>query len=310
MAAVHNQNAQQLLREVGQRAHRVPHGVVIAVDLVVAGQVAAVSRDVVARHVACAVKLAHAAYLFVCHFSAARKHVIGHIVYIKVFTNYIAVACVIKVDKEPRIRQAHLIHHAARKARALEAQSICRLKALTLAPAVAREGVVNRQRSPKTVLPVEVPAVKVAATAHENLGLGRPAAHRGQAVWLDRHVVVHDPKPIGAQVIGNAHARRKAAGPAGVLGHGMIDHTVHAALGIWIVGRLAPALPHPGREIPQHRSRFWRVLVVHHHDAPRGLVQPQDRIQQPGEQVLPLEGHYDDRGPLHEHPLVAFAALL
>ena len=113
----------------------------------------------------------------------------------------------------------------------------------------------------------------------------------------NEHVVVHDPKPLGSQLIGALNAGRKAAGAARVLKLRGINHAVEASLGI----RFVIAAPKGGATLAEFRHHLFGgggVLVVNDYDAPGGIVKCGDGIEKVCEHFLALIGDHDEREAL------------
>ena len=89
------------------------NGTVIAVDLHVAGQVAAVTHDVVAIGVTGGIELAFAGDIPVRDGAGALEHHIGDYDGREVLAGDIAIAGVIAVDKETSVGQADLVDNTA-----------------------------------------------------------------------------------------------------------------------------------------------------------------------------------------------------
>ena len=152
------------------------------------------------------------------------------------------------------------------------------------------------------MLPVEVAVVEVASLAHDGVGLLAPAPEGLQRVREDADVVVHDPEPLRAQLVGTPHALGEPARPAGVLGHRVVHGARRAALGVLVPGRGAPLRVRPRAELGDDPGGLGGVLVVDHHHAPRCHRQGEDRVEKTLQQLLAHEGHDDDGGPPHSSP--------
>ena len=148
VAAVDDKDAQKLLGKVGDGANRIEHGIVIAVHLEIPGQITAIARDVIARHVARGVELSHAADLFVGDLATAAEHVVGHVVHVGDLARHVPEARVIQIDEKTGVGQPGLLDHAPREEAALEAENVRELVALASAPAVARERVIDGKALP------------------------------------------------------------------------------------------------------------------------------------------------------------------
>ena len=144
------------------------NGTVIAVDLHVAGQKAAVAHDVVAVGVARGVELALAGDVPVRDGAGALEHHVGDHGGGEVLAGDIAIAGVVAVDEEARIGQADLVDHAAREQSALKAQLIH--GTVTFGAQIPLgDGVGDAEREDELVLPKEGAAVEVQARALDNV---------------------------------------------------------------------------------------------------------------------------------------------
>lgn len=123
-ALVNGGQANELLAEGRGVAQTEQHGVIVAIDLHVAGQITAVAHDVVTVGVARGVELALAGDIPVRDGAGALEHHVGDHGGGEVLAGYVAVAGVVTVDKEARVRQANLVDHAAREHAALKAQLV------------------------------------------------------------------------------------------------------------------------------------------------------------------------------------------
>ena len=112
-ALVDGGKADKLLAEGRHIAQTEQNGVVITVDLHVAGQVAAVAHDVVAVGVARGVELAFAGDIPVRDGAGALEHHIGDYDGREVLAGDIAIAGVVAVDKETSVGQADLVDNTA-----------------------------------------------------------------------------------------------------------------------------------------------------------------------------------------------------
>ena len=97
---------------------------VVAVDLHVARQIAAVAHDVIAVGVARGVELTLASNIPVGDGTGALEHHVGNHGGGEVLAGDIAVAGIVTVDKEAGVGQADLVDHAAREHAALKAQLV------------------------------------------------------------------------------------------------------------------------------------------------------------------------------------------
>ena len=159
-ALVNGGQADELLAEGRRVAQTEQHGVVIAIDLHVAGQEAAVAHDVVAVGVARGVELALAGDVSVRDGAGALEHHVGDYGGGEVLAGNIAIAGVVAIDEEARIGQANLVDYAAREQSALKAQLIH--GAVTLGTQIPLgDGVGNAERKDELVLPKEGAAVEV-----------------------------------------------------------------------------------------------------------------------------------------------------
>ncbi|MBG9885178.1 hypothetical protein ABE10_00965, partial [Bacillus toyonensis] len=126
-----------------------------------------------------------------------------------------AVHLVVPVDEEARVGQPDPLHDRAVDEHALEAAAVHLLESGGVeAGRRERDGDAHPLRD--AVLPVEGAAVVVVAAALDALEAGGPAAHPGEAVGKHLDVVVHEPDPLGAEVVGRAHALAEASRAAGV----------------------------------------------------------------------------------------------
>ena len=112
-ALVDGGKADKLLAEGRHIAQTEQNGVVITVDLHVAGQVAAVAHDVVAVGVARGVELTLTGDIPVGDGAGALKHHIGDYGSGEMLAGDIAVTGVIAIDEEARIGQADLVDNTA-----------------------------------------------------------------------------------------------------------------------------------------------------------------------------------------------------
>lgn len=112
-ALVDGGKADKLLAEGRHIAQTEQNGVVITVDLHVAGQVAAVAHDVVAVGVARGVELTLTGDIPVGDGAGALEHHIGDYGSGEMLAGDIAVTGVIAIDEEARIGQADLVDNTA-----------------------------------------------------------------------------------------------------------------------------------------------------------------------------------------------------
>ena len=91
----------------------------------------------------------------------------------------------------------------------------------------------------------------------------------------NEHIVVHDPKPLGSQLIGALNAGREAAGAACVFKLWGVDHAICASFGIRLV-TVAPKGKAALVEFRHHLFGGGGVLVIHDDDAPGGIVKRGD----------------------------------
>ena len=167
-ALVDRGEANEFLAEGRRVAQTEQHGVVIAIDLHVAGQEAAVAHDVVAVGVARGVELALAGDVPVRDGAGAFEHYIGDHSGGEVLAGNVAIAGVVAVDEEARVRQADLVDHAAREQSALKAQLVHGTVALgTQVP--LGDGVGDTERKDELVLPKEGAAIEVQARALDDV---------------------------------------------------------------------------------------------------------------------------------------------
>ena len=172
-ALVDGDQADELLAESRRVAQTEQHGMVVAIDLHVTGQEAAVAHDVVAVGVARGVELALAGDVPVRDGAGALEHHVGDHGGGEVLAGNVAVAGVIAVDEETRVGQADLIDYAAREQASLKAQLVHGAVALgTQVP--LGDGVGDAERKDELVLPKEGTAVEVQARALDDVVAARP----------------------------------------------------------------------------------------------------------------------------------------
>ena len=170
---VDGSQANKFLAEGRGVAQAEQHGVVVAVDLHVAGQEAAVAHAVVAVGVAGGVELTLAGNIPVGDGAGALEHHVGNHGGGEVLAGNVAVAGVIAVDEETRVGQADLIDYAAREQASLKAQLVHGAVALgTQVP--LGDGVGDAERKDELVLPKEGTAVEVQARALDDVVAARP----------------------------------------------------------------------------------------------------------------------------------------
>ena len=133
---------------------------IVAVDLHVTGQKAAVAHDVVSVGVARGVELALAGDIPVRDGACALEHHVGDHGGGEVLTGDIAVAGVVAVDKETRVRQANLVDYATGEQAAFKAQLVHGAVALGSQVPLG-DGVGDTKRKDELVLPKEGAAVEV-----------------------------------------------------------------------------------------------------------------------------------------------------
>lgn len=167
-AFVDGGQADELLAEGRRVAQTEQHGVVVAVDLHVAGQEATVAHDVVAVGVARGVELALAGDVPVRDGAGALEHHVGDHGSGEVLAGDIAIAGVVAVDEETRVGQADLVDYATREQAALKAQLVHGAVALG-AQVPLSDGVGNTKRKDELVLPKESAAVEVLARALDDV---------------------------------------------------------------------------------------------------------------------------------------------
>ena len=172
-AFVDGSQADKLLAEGCRVAQTKQHGMVVTVDLHVAGQEAAVAHDVVAVGVACGVELAFAGNVPVGDGAGALEHHVGDHGSREVLAGDISVAGVVAVDEEARVGQADLVDHAAREQAALKAQLVH--GSVTLGTQVPLgNGVGDTERKDELVLPEKGAAIKIQARTLDDVVAVRP----------------------------------------------------------------------------------------------------------------------------------------
>ena len=116
--------ADELFAEGRGVAQAEQHGMIVAVDLHVTGQKAAVAHDVVAVGVARGVELAFAGDVPVRDGAGALEHHVGDHSGGEMLAGNIAVAGIVAIDEETRIGQADLVDNATREQATLKAQLV------------------------------------------------------------------------------------------------------------------------------------------------------------------------------------------
>ena len=212
---------------------------VVAVDLHVACQITAVAHDVVTVGVARGVELALAGDIPVRDGTGTLEHHVGDHGGGEVLAGHVAIAGIVAVDEESRIGQADLVDHAAREHAALKAQLVHGAVALG-AQVPLSDGVGDTKRKDELVLPKEGAAIEVQARALNDVVAIRPLGKTLDALRDDEDVVVHDPEPLSAQVVGALGAGGKAARAAAVFELGRVDNAVGATLRVRLLGVDAP----------------------------------------------------------------------
>lgn len=146
---------------------------IVAVDLHVTGQKAAVAHDVVAVGVARGVELAFAGDVPVGDGAGALEDHVGDYGGGEVLAGNIAVAGIVAIDEEARIGQADLVDHATREQAALKAQLVHGAVAFgAQVPLGDRVG--DTKRKDELVLPKERAAVEVQARTLDDVVAVRP----------------------------------------------------------------------------------------------------------------------------------------
>ena len=146
---------------------------IVAVDLHITGQKAAVAHDVVAVGVARGVELAFAGDVPVGDGAGALEHHVGDHGGGEVLAGDIAVTGVVAIDEEARVGQADLVDYATREQAALKAQLVHGAVALG-AQVPLGDGVGDTKRKDELVLPKERAAVEVQARTLDDVVAVRP----------------------------------------------------------------------------------------------------------------------------------------
>ena len=266
---------------------------VVAVDLHVAGQKATVAHDVVAVGVARGVELALAGDVPVRDGAGALEHHVGDHGGGEVLAGDIAIASVVAVDEEAGVGQADLVDHAAREQTALKAQLVHGAIALG-AQVPLGDGVGDTERKDELVLPEESAAIEVQARALNDVVAIGPLGQALDAFGDDEHVVVHDPEPLGAQVVGALGAGGEAARAAAVYELGRVDNAIGATLGIGLIGVDAPQVGQTLVKRGAHCLSLARVLVIDNHNAPRCGRELGHGVEQVCQEFLTLVRDDDD----------------
>ena len=120
-ALVNGGQANELLAEGRGVAQTEQHGVIVAIDLHVAGQITAVAHDVVAVGVARGIELSFAGDVPVRDGAGALEDHVGDYGSGEMLAGNIAVAGVVAVDEEACIGQADLVDYATREQAAFKA---------------------------------------------------------------------------------------------------------------------------------------------------------------------------------------------
>lgn len=123
-AFVDRSQADELFAEGRGVAQAEQHGMIVAVDLHVTGQKAAVAHDVVAVGVARGVELALAGDVPVGDGAGALEHHVGNHGSGEMLAGNIAVAGIVTVDEKARIGQADLVDYATREQATLKGQLV------------------------------------------------------------------------------------------------------------------------------------------------------------------------------------------
>ena len=123
----------------------------------------------------------------------------------------------------------------------------------------------------------------------------RPRCQLGDGVRQHRHIIIHHPEPFGAKLVRLLHACGEAAGTAEILGLRRVHHTGLPTVAV--DDGLAPTARDFRFEFLDHALGFVGMLVVDHDDAPRGLFERKNRVEQCGQKILALVGG-DDHGEL------------
>ena len=205
----------------------------------------------------------------------------------------IAVAGIVAVDEETRIGQADLVDNVTREQAALKAQLVHGTVALgAQVPLGDRVG--DTKRKDELVLPKERAAIKVQARTLDDVVAVGPLGQALNTLRDDEHVVVHDPKPLGAQVIGTFGASGKAARAAAVFELRGVDDAVGATLRIGLIDVGAPQVGQALVECGAHGFGIARILVIDDHDAPGRGRELGHRVEQVGQELLALVRNDDD----------------
>lgn len=292
-ALVDRGQANEFLAEGRGIAQTEQHGVVVTVDLHVAGQKAAIAHDVVAVGVARGVELAFARDIPVRDGTGSLENHVGDHGGGEVLAGHVAVAGIVAVDKETRVGQADLVDHATREQAAFKAQLVHGAVALG-AQVPLSDGVGDTKRKDKLVLPKEGATVEVQARTLDDIVAVGPLGKALDAFGDDEHVVVHDPKPLGAQVVGAFGAGGKAARPAAVFELRGVDDAVGAALRVGLLGVDAPQVGQAFVECGAHGLGLARILVIDDHDAPGRCRELGHGVEQVGQEFLALVRNDDD----------------
>ena len=205
----------------------------------------------------------------------------------------IAVAGIVAVDEKACIGQADLVDYAAREQAAFKAQLVHGAVALG-AQVPLSDGVGDTKRKDELVLPKEGTAVEVQARTLDDVVTVRPFGQALNTLGDNEHVVVHDPEPLGAQVVGALGAGGEATRAATVFKLRRVDNAVGAALCIWLVSVDAPQVGEALVECGAHGFGLARILVVDDHDAPRRCRELGHGVEQVGQKLLALIGDDDD----------------
>ena len=155
-------------------------------------------------------------------------------------------------------------------------------------------GVGDTKRKDELVLPKEGAAVEVQARTLDNVVAVGPLCQALDALRDDEHVVVHDPEPLGAQVVGAFGAGGKAACAAAVFELRRVDNAVGAIICIGLIGVDAPQVGEAFVERGAHGLGLARILVIDDHDAPRCGCELGHGVEQIGQEFLALIGDEDD----------------
>ena len=238
-AFVDRSQADELFAEGRGVAQTEQHGVIVAVNLHVASEEAAVAHDVVAVGVARGVELALAGDIPVGDGACALEHHVGDHGGGEVLAGDIAVTGVVAIDEEARVGQADLVDYATGEQAALKAQLVHGAVALG-AQVPLGDGVGDTKRKDELVLPKEGAAVEVKARALDDIVSVGPLEQALNALRDDEHVVVHDPKPLCAQIVGALGSSGEATRTAAVFELRGVDDTVGAALRVGLFGVDAP----------------------------------------------------------------------